>query len=307
MINGLSDLTDLKRADQHLAELARRPLLQGEDGEPLPLLASSKINTDNKTLETQHLRAQRMESLGILVGGIAHDIKNVLAPILMSVELLRMSATDENMLETLELLQSSALRAVEMVKHIVSFASGIEGQRLLINPIHITAEILQLAADTFPPTIQLEDRSSADLWCIVASPTQVYQALLNLCINARDALPNGGRLGLSLENVVLDDFDAQACVDATPGPYVAITVTDNGTGVPAGIQGRIFEPFFTTKEPGKGTGLGLSMVLDIVKGHGGFVRIKSEVGEGTAIALYFPAVVNRDHPPDGRQGDHTPR
>ena len=244
--------------------------------------------TERKKLEQQFLRAQRMESIGTLAGGIAHDLNNVLAPITMSIDLLKMKFTDKSSQELLATLGSSAQRGAEMVRQVLSFARGVEGRKMEVQVKHLLKDIEKIANDTFPKNIHVRSIIPNELWTILGDPTQLHQVLLNLCVNARDAMPNGGTLTISAENVHLDEHYAGLNPDAHPGSYVFLQITDTGTGMPPGIIEKIFDPFFTTKEIGKGTGLGLSTSLAIVKSHGGFIRVYSEPGKGTTFKAYFP-------------------
>lgn len=268
---------------------ARWTLVRDAAGNPKDVLCINSDVTEKKQLETQFLRAQRLESIGTLAGGIAHDLNNVLMPILMSTELLKMSAQDDESREYIENVRVSAQRAADMVKQVLSFARGVEGERAPIQLRHLADEVIRIASETFPKSIRVDMRYGHELWPVVGSPTQISQVLLNLLVNARDAMPHGGRIVLSLENIVLDEVYTEMNPDAVPGPYVVVKVTDNGEGIPAAIQDRVFEPFFTTKEVGKGTGLGLSTALGIVKSHRGFVHLYSELGKGTTFKIYFPA------------------
>ena len=245
--------------------------------------------TERKKLEQQFLRTQRLESIGTLAGGIAHDLNNVLAPILLSVEMLKDHVSSADGFELLATLEGSAQHGADLVKQVLTFARGIEGQRIAVNPIRLVRDLLKVIRDTFAKSIQVGFVPAPDLWSVTGDPTQLHQVFLNLCVNARDAMPNGGDLTLSLTNVELDANTLPANVDARPGPYVLVTVEDTGTGIPAAIRGRILEPFFTTKEIGKGTGLGLSTASVIVKSHGGFIQLYSELGQGSRFAVYLPA------------------
>jgi len=245
--------------------------------------------TERKKLEQQFFRAQRMESIGTLAGGIAHDLNNVLAPILLSVAVIKSATEDREISALLDTVHHSAQRGAELVRQVLSFARGVEGRHVLVNPLHLLRDLLKVLRETLPPSIDVRLEPKPDLWNISADPTQIHQVFMNLSINARDAMTEGGQLRVKMENVVLDDTYAAMNIDARPGMYVKITVADTGPGIPPEVRDRIFEPFFTTKEVGKGTGLGLSTTLAIVKSHGGFIHVHSEVGHGTKFKVYLPA------------------
>jgi PAS domain S-box-containing protein len=245
--------------------------------------------TERKKLEQQFLRAQRMESIGTLAGGIAHDLNNVLGPIILSLDLLRMKFTDPASRELLSMISSSAQRGAAMVGQVLSFARGVEGRRVDLQIKHVLREIEKIVNDTFLKNIQVYTLIPNDLWTVQGDPTQLHQVLLNLCVNARDAMAGGGKLTLTAENVTIDAHYAGLNTEARPGPYVLLRVEDSGVGIPPEIIEKIFDPFFTTKEIGNGTGLGLSTTLAIVKSHGGFMRVRSEVGVGTKFMVYLPA------------------
>jgi signal transduction histidine kinase/ActR/RegA family two-component response regulator len=244
--------------------------------------------TVQRQAEAQFFRAQRLESLGTLAGGIAHELNNVLAPMLLAVEALQAKATDPEDREFLELLEQSAQRGAAIVRQVLSFARGVEGRRAQIHPRELLHELEKILSTTLKQ-IQIHLRVGRDTWPLVGDATQLQQALLNLCVNARDAMPAGGTLTLSAQNVMVDEAHAAMHPDAKPGPYVLCQVIDTGTGITPGVREKIFEPFFTTKEKGKGTGLGLSTTAAIVKSHGGFISVCSEIGKGTSFSLYFPA------------------
>jgi len=235
-----------------------------------------------------------MENIGTLAGGIAHDLNNVLAPIMMSVELLRLTSANEEDKMLLAILSRSAQRGANLVAQMLGFARGVEGQRIPVNVGHQIRELVRIMQETFPKHLTIEYKFPANLWSVVGDPTQIHQVVLNLCVNARDAMPNGGKLSIAAENVALDDTFASMNLNARPGPYVVIKVEDSGTGIPPEMMERIFEPFFTTKEIGKGTGLGLSTTMAIVKSHGGFINHYSEVGKGTKFKVYFPADASKE-------------
>lgn len=244
--------------------------------------------TERKKLENQFLRAQRMESIGTLAGGIAHDLNNALAPILMSIDVLKMQSADASSLEILATIEACARHGADLVRQVLSFARGVEGQRLEMQIRHLVSDIEKLARETFLKHITIRTVVPRGLWTVLGDPTQLHQVLMNLCVNARDAMPNGGTLTISAENLMLDAHYAALNPEARPGPYVVLHVEDTGTGIPADILERIFDPFFTTKEVGKGTGLGLSTSMAIVKSHGGFFRVYSEEGKGTTFKIYLP-------------------
>jgi PAS domain S-box-containing protein len=246
--------------------------------------------TERKKVEKQFLRAQRMESIGTLAGGIAHDLNNLLAPIVMGVELLRQFGANSQSLPIIGTIEQSANRGVSLVKQVLSFARGVEGSRVATLVSLIMQEVREIADSTFPKNIMVETQNQKDLWMVQADPTQINQVILNLCVNARDAMPNGGRIRLAAKNVEIDQQYAVMNHGMIPGRYVLLEVVDGGTGIPKAIIDRIFEPFFTTKEVGKGTGLGLSTVLGIVRSHGGFVNVYSEPGNGTTFRVYLPAL-----------------
>jgi PAS domain S-box-containing protein len=246
--------------------------------------------TERKKLEQQLLRAQRMESIGTLAGGIAHDLNNVLAPILMSIEVLKLDEQDDARRDVLATIELSARRGAEMVKQVLAFARGVEGRRVGLNINGLLQDVEKMANETFLKSIQVRTATSPELWTVSGDPTQIHQVLLNLCVNARDAMPEGGRLTLSAENVTLDESNyLLGGGEGRPGPYVLIQVEDTGTGIAPEILEKIFDPFFTTKEVGHGTGLGLSTCLVIVKSHGGFIQVDSERGRGSRFKVYLPA------------------
>jgi PAS domain S-box-containing protein len=265
-------------------------LVRDEAGRPQAVLAINSDITEKKKMEQQFLRAQRMESIGTLAGGIAHDLNNVLAPIMMSIDLLRMTSRDERSRAVLFSIETSAKRGADMVKQILSFARGVEGERMTINVRHIIQDMQNLVNDTFPKEIVFRAELDRELPLLSGDHTQVHQVLLNLCINARDAMPKGGTLTVTATSLQVDDNYAGMTPGSIPGRYLLVKVTDTGTGIPSEVADRIFDPFFTTKELGKGTGLGLSTVLSIVKSHGGFLNVDSEPGNGTTFSICFPAM-----------------
>jgi len=264
-------------------------LIRDNDGNPKSVLKIGTDITEQKKVEAQLLRAQRMESIGTLAGGIAHDLNNILTPIMMSIGVLRGELSSSEMREILDTIDSSAKRGAEIIKQVLSFARGAEGEPVEIQPRLIVAELAGIIKDTFPKDIRLQFHVADQLSTIVADPTQIHQVLLNLCVNARDAMPNGGVLMITAKDIVLSEEFIALNPGAKAGRYVTLTVTDTGFGIPPEIKDRIFEPFFTTKDLNKGTGLGLSTVLAIVKSHHGIINVYSELGRGTTFNLYLPA------------------
>ncbi len=264
--------------------------------------------TERKQLEAKFLRAQRLEAVGTLAGGVAHDLNNILAPMLMAAGLLKETAATERDREMLTMVERSAQRGAEIIRQLLTFSRGIEGARMPLQARHLLKEIGEIIRETFPREIELVETTPRDLWPVVADATQLHQVLMNLCVNARDAMPRGGKLWMAAENRTLTEIDVRERNDAKPGRYVKLSVADSGTGIsPENIR-RLFEPFFTTKDVGRGTGLGLATVLGIVRSHGGFVAVQSEMGLGSTFDVYLPAflseldegaVVSENPVPDG--------
>jgi two-component system cell cycle sensor histidine kinase/response regulator CckA len=283
------ELHQITKFGKEIIVSSRWTLMHNEQGQPTSILVVNTDITEKKQLETQFLRAQRLESIGTLASGIAHDLNNVLGPILMVAELLREQISDSWSQELLVELEASAKRGASLVKQVLSFARGIESKRAIVQVKHLLMEIEQIAKQTFPKSIKIHTDISPNLWAVSADATQLHQVLMNLVVNARDAMPVGGTLSICAKNVFIDQHYAQMNLDATIGSYIELTISDTGTGIPPEILERIFEPFFTTKEVGKGTGLGLSTVMGIIKNHAGFVNVYSEVGSGTRFKVYLKA------------------
>ncbi len=265
-------------------------LLRHADGTPRGILTVSSDETEFKKLQAQFFRAQRMESLGALAGGIAHDLNNMLAPVLMAAEMLQTSPPAEVQQAMARVIQTSAQRGAGLVRQILAFARGSEGaERTELQPGHLVRDVVGMARETFPKTITINSQASEELSLICADPTQIHQVLLNLLVNARDAMNASGTITVAAENRVLDAAFASQKPGAQAGPHVVLRVTDTGSGMTPEVLAKIWNPFFTTKPPGKGTGIGLSTVAKIVKEHGGFVDVTSQLGKGTSFAIYLPA------------------
>lgn len=284
------ELRHVTKGGKEIIAQSRWTLVRDEQGNPKSLLVINTDITEKRKIESQFLRAQRMESIGTLAGGLAHDFNNILSPILLAIRMLQVRFPDEDSQRLLSMLQTSTERGAELVKQVLSFARGVEGERIIIQPRHLIREIVKIFKDTLPKSIEVAYDTSEDLWTVVGDITQLHQVLMNLCVNARDAMPQGGKLTIKAENVRIDDSYARMNIDARPGSYVLITISDTGMGIPANIIDKIFDPFFTTKEHGKGTGLGLSTAIGIVKGHNGFIAVYSEEGRGTQFKIHIPAV-----------------
>ncbi|MDB6111895.1 MAG: sensor hybrid histidine kinase [Pedosphaera sp.] len=281
---------------------SRWTLMRDQRGEPKSILIINTDITEKKQIQAQLLRTQRMESIGALAGGIAHDLNNALTPVLMAFSFIRDELVTEDSKRLLALAQTSARRSVDMVKQILSFARGVGGEHAPLQLRHLVDEMVKLAEDTFPRSIQIQSKAAPHLWPVRGNATQLHQVLLNLCLNARDAMPNGGCLRIEASNVILEETSLHG-QSQVPGSYVLLTAGDTGSGMDPEILGKIFEPFFTTKEAGRGTGLGLSTVMGIVKTHGGFVEVTSEVGHGSVFRIFLPAT---SQPPETSSGEENP-
>lgn len=295
----------------------RWTLVRNDMGQPKFILSVDTDVTEKKQLEAQFYQAQRLESLGRLASGIAHDLNNVLTPILTITQLMRLTQPDldETTQERLKLLEDSAKRGAGMVKQVLTFTQGSGEERTPVNLALLLREVVSIALQSFPKSIEICQKfpSAANspqvLKAVAADPTHLHQVLMNLCINARDAMPQGGTLTLAAENIFVDDGISQLNIDAQVGDYVVITVADTGSGITPEVRDRMFDPFFTTKETGQGTGLGLSTVLGIVKNYGGFLQVESEIGQGTQVKVYLPTIadvpVKSQQPKEQFDGNET--
>ncbi len=284
------EMRQVRRDGSEIIIESRWTLVRDDREQPKGVLVINTDITEKKRMEAQFLRAQRMESIGTLAGGIAHDLNNVLSPIVMAVDMLQLKVTDDTSKRWLDVLRTNAERGGNMVRQVLSFARGIEGERVALQPKHLIKEIVKILRETLPKSIEISFQVPDNLWIISADATQMHQVLMNLCVNARDAMPEGGSIAIKAVNVLLDENYARMHIEAKAGRFVVISVADTGPGMTPEIQSRIFEPFFTTKEMTKGTGLGLSTVLTIVKSHGGFINVYSELHKGSHFALYLPAL-----------------
>ncbi len=283
----IGELRQVDRNGREIIVESRRTLIR-ERGEVTSVLVVNTDITERKKIESQLLRAQRMESVGMLAGGIAHDLNNILAPILMAAETLKTRQPNPEDQKLLSTIEGSAQRGADIVKHVLMFARGVEGVHSILRPDQFIADLKKILDETFPKSIQIITDIPTGLWSIYGDVTQFQQVLLNLCVNARDAMPSGGTLTIRARN----DFLKEGGARQRPGQYVDLEVSDTGEGIPAENLDKIFEPFFTTKAVGHGTGLGLSTALAIVKSHGGFLDVRSQVGNGTTFTIHLPALEN---------------
>ncbi|MDB6033476.1 MAG: sensor hybrid histidine kinase [Verrucomicrobiales bacterium] len=283
------ELNKLGKSGKHAVVNCRWTLLRGLDGAPKSILSIDTDVTETKMLEAQFLRVQRMDSIGRLASGIAHDLNNILAPILFSVPMLRWGLEGEEFEKTLSTIEASAKRGAEVVKQLLTYGRGVEGERVVFHPKQLVQEMGKIINETFAKNIEFAAVIPQDLWPITGDTTQLHQVLMNLCVNARDAMPSGGKLTIEAQNVESDEHYAAMNPNAPAQAHVAIRVTDTGKGVPPEFMDQIFDPFFTTKELGKGTGLGLSTALGLVKSHGGFLTVRSSEGSGSTFEMILPA------------------
>jgi signal transduction histidine kinase/CheY-like chemotaxis protein len=276
-------ITGIKLAEESLlqSENRLRAMIDAEPG--VAIMEEAKL-----------LRSQRLESIGTLAGGIAHDLNNVLSPIMMAVQLLQMKLPDQKSQQILKILENNVTRGSDLIKQLLSFAQGIESKRVLVQVKHLLNEVQQIITETFPKSITCHTDIAEHLGVVCGDTTQLHQVLMNLVVNARDAMPDGGILTILAENIEIDESYAQMNIEARIGSYIAITVADTGIGMSKEVQERIFEPFFTTKEVGNGTGLGLSTTIGIIQNHSGFVNLDSEVGKGTTFKVYLPACIHNE-------------
>ena len=281
-------------------------LVRDEAGRPRTRLSILSDITEKKQLEEQALRSQRLENLGALAAGIAHDFNNALAPIVMAGPLLQKMVGDPAAQRILKIVDISSARGAALVRQMLSFARGTFGEKQITQIIQVLREVLDLSKSTFPKSIRIQANLQDGLWPVLGDSTQMHQVFLNLCVNARDAMPGGGRLTVAAENRTLDAAQARKIEGGRAGRFLAVEVRDTGTGIPQEVLGKIFEPFFTTKGEGKGTGLGLSTVRSIVHQHDGFMAVDTSSakgrGHGTAFTIYLPAMTGDAVGPSRIQG-----
>ena len=279
-----------KDGTQYTEETTITPVRTGAGG--ISHLISIKQDiTEQKELELQLLRSQRLESVGRLAGGIAHDLNNILAPVLLAAPLLRAANPTPDAQELLDIVEKAARRGADIIRQLLTFSRGLKGERFPLQAGLLVREMFTLMRETFPKNITVHSQLPAAIPLVLGDATQLHQVLLNLCVNARDAMPAGGVLTVSVEPVTLDAAAAAAIPDARPGRYVVLGVADTGTGIAPEILDKIYDPFFTTKPVGQGTGLGLATTQGIVRSHAGFIQVWSAPGQGTRFRVFLPVSI----------------
>lgn len=263
-------------------------LVRDEAEKPKAFLVINTDVTENRMLESKFLRAQRMESMGMMVGGIAHDLNNMLAPILMAVDVLQRMETNPEAQDLIGTMRRSAVNGAALVQQLLAFARGAEGQHEEVDLRPLLTEFVEFMGKTLKGEARLKISFKKLPPPVKVDVTQIKQVLMNLCINARDAMPHGGEIAITVDRVEIDEAQAQALAGGAAGSYAVMNVADTGEGISAEDMERIFDPFFTTKETNRGTGLGLVTVRGIVKGHGGFLTVDSVPGQGTTFHIYLP-------------------
>jgi PAS domain S-box-containing protein len=283
------ELDKVSKSGRNLQVASRWTLISEPSGEPKLILMVDTDITEKKQLEAQFLRTQRIESLGTLAGGMAHDLNNLLTPILMATQILQRRLKDPSSQELLKILEINTQQGAELVRQVLTFAEGAVGKRSPLQVGLLLTDMSRVIHHTFPKKIQVTYRSpDPDLWLVSADVTQLHQVVMNLCVNARDAMVQGGQLELTAFNQQVKPDQIRQRGTAQPGPYVVIQIKDTGTGISPEVKERMFEPFFTTKEIGKGTGLGLATVLGIVTSYNGFVEVDTQLGQGSTFRVYLP-------------------
>ncbi len=267
-------------------------LVRNEAGQPRGRITWFADITEKRRIEEQLLRTQRLENIGVLAAGIAHDLNNILVPIMCSASILRENLSSADDLRVIDTLEKSTQRGADLVRQILGFARGSPGEFQRLDVGRLVADIVAIIAETFPKALKLRHLVAPDIWPAQGNPTQVHQVLLNLCVNARDAMPHGGTLRITAINRLLGDVEAARIPGGRPGAWLLIEVSDTGTGIPPDILEKIWTPFFTTKAEGDGTGLGLSTVRGILYKHNGFIDVSTEVGKGSSFRVFLPAVLD---------------
>ncbi len=279
-----------------------------ESGQVVRVVGITEDITERKKLEEQYMRSQRMESIGTLAGGIAHDLNNTLTPIRLSCDRLRMMKPTADQLESIKIIEQRVESGAKILRQVLDFSRGAPRDMSSVDFHQLVDSVTGILGRTLPRSITLDVQLDGDLWKINADATQIEQVLMNICLNAADAMPEGGTVTLRAENRHLDKVEMRHNPGAKGGDYILVKVSDTGKGILPDNLKRIFEPFFTTKEPGKGTGLGLATAYSIVQSHGGFITVDSEVGRGTTFSIYLPSSDTKEEvEPENSQEEELPR
>ena len=302
----LVELTQKAADGREIVVASRCTLIKDASGAAKSYLFINTDITEKKRLEAEFLRAQRLESVGALAAGMAHDLNNALAPVLMGVQLLQRQRQDEETQRMLSVMEQNTHRGADMVRQVLLFSRGGGDEKQPLSVGALVRDMERIARQTFPKSIDIAALAPSDLWPVLGNVTQLHQALLNLCVNARDAMPEGGHLTLAADNIELTEKEAQEIPGATAGPFVMLLVSDTGCGIAQNALRRLFEPFFTTKPVGQGTGLGLYTSARIIRQHGGFLHARSEVGRGSSFEIYLPCATITPLPPAEPASRTTP-
>jgi PAS domain S-box-containing protein len=284
------EIPQVDHTGQEIIVEQRRSLIHDQNGEPVAQLILHFDITARKMQEIHQRRSQRLESLGTLSGGIAHDLNNVLTPILMSGKLLKRGTANQE--QFFDVIVTSAERGARMIKKLLAFAGGEQGVRERIHLKDVLTEVEDILGHTLPKTIELRVDCAQNLPLLHGDPTELSQVLMNMAINARDAMPYGGRLDVRAENFFVEPAEAARSDILNSGPHILLTIADSGSGISRENMERIFDPFFTTKPQGQGTGLGLATSLGIIRNHGGEITVTSQLGQGTSFSILLPAEVS---------------
>ena len=262
--------------------------IQATPGQIQSIMTVSSDVTEKRQLEQQVLQSQRIDTIGSLAGGVAHDLNNALSPVLMGVQLMRRQAQSEKAIRMLDVMEQSTQRGAEMVRQILAFTRGSGDDRRQVDLKNLIRDLEHLVKETFPKNIEISIFFASDLWPLYANSTQVHQILLNLCVNARDAMPEGGHLTIAVDKHFQESKEEADLGSMEPGQYILLMLSDTGSGIPNETRQHIFEPFFSTKSQSKGTGLGLTTVKTIVEKHHGCINLSSDPESGTAFEIYLP-------------------
>ncbi len=302
-----TEAINFTRGGDKIVVESRWALVRTDDGSPDYYLITNTDISERKSTEQHLLRAQRLESIGTLAGGIAHDLNNILSPIMMAVDMLQLNGPDRETERWLGIIKENSERGADLIRQVLTFARGMVGEHVSVRLRHILKDFVAVLTETLPKSISLEYSVDPELWTISADPTQIHQVFLNMSINARDAMPDGGTIVIRAENVTIGEHNLPTGFDAAPGGYVLVTISDTGTGMTTEVVKRIFDPFFTTKEIGKGTGLGLATAMTIVIAHEGFISVDTAPGRGTCFSIYLPSAEAQGDADETAAADVLPR